>query len=288
MMEDFYVAKTYQTWKRVGEPTTNEKGKLSIRVETKCDRCGGTGVMASRVENGHIVPIPVDGGVCYGCNGTGVMSKLVRLYTSREYAAMERAEEKRTTTKEEKAKKDFAKKKAEWLEKNGFSAEGTYVLTGETYSIKDQLKDDGWKFDKVLLWHKADPGLYDERAIFIPIDEIISFSAWGVGAYKEGAVEYIKGILHKDDEPVEESEWFDGDRVSKVDVTLVKKGSFMGRYGLSYIYTFRDEDKHVFVWFTSKDIDIEAGDAVVLSGNVKDRKEYEGVHQTIVTRCTVK
>ena len=29
-------------------------------IEEKCDRCGGTGIMAARVENGRIIPIPVD------------------------------------------------------------------------------------------------------------------------------------------------------------------------------------------------------------------------------------
>jgi hypothetical protein len=287
MMNKYFVADTYKGLEWVGEPYENEKGKLYVKVRGVCDRCGGTGVMASRVENGKIIPIPVDGGVCYGCAGSGYFTKEVRAYTEKEYNALAQAKNKRKEDKEEKMKAEFVKEKEKWLAGNGFSEEGTYVLTGDTYSIKDQLKEDGWKFDKVLLWHKKEAGDYEDRAVFVPIDEVITFTAWGKGVYKTEATDYMKEIFHKDDAPAEASEWFEDTRVSKVAVTLTKKGSYMGRYGLSYVYTFRDDDKHVCVWFTAKDLPLKEGDKATLSGNVKDRKEYQGTYQTIVTRCTV-
>ena len=41
-----------------------------------------------------------------------------------------------------------------WLEQNGFSAQGiTYAIVGDTYAIKDWLKENGYKFNPILKWH---------------------------------------------------------------------------------------------------------------------------------------
>ena len=49
--------------------------------------------------------------------------------------------------------------KAEWLEKNGFSADGlTYCIFGDdTYSIKEKLKQLGCRFSPLLKWHSPEP-----------------------------------------------------------------------------------------------------------------------------------
>jgi hypothetical protein len=44
--------------------------------------------------------------------------------------------------------------KTEWLEANGFSEYGvTYLVLGNSYPIKDSLKDAGFKFSPLLRWH---------------------------------------------------------------------------------------------------------------------------------------
>ena len=52
---NYYVADTYKYMERVGEPF-EKNGKPYTKVVGTCDRCGGSGVFACRVENGHIVP----------------------------------------------------------------------------------------------------------------------------------------------------------------------------------------------------------------------------------------
>ena len=42
----------------------NEETKKAY-IKITCDRCGGRGIVASRIENGKIIPIPVDEGICY-------------------------------------------------------------------------------------------------------------------------------------------------------------------------------------------------------------------------------
>ena len=44
----------------------------------------------------------------------------------------------------------------------------------------------------------------------------------------------------------------------------------------------------VLVWFTAKDLDLEKGQAVDLTGTVKKHEEFRGVKTTQLSRCIVK
>ena len=45
--------------------------------------------------------------------------------------------------------------KEKWMERNGFTTEGiTFAIVGgNTFEIKDFLKEKGYKFNHLLLWH---------------------------------------------------------------------------------------------------------------------------------------
>lgn len=91
-----------------------------------------------------------------------------------------------------------------------------------------------------------------------------------------------------------------GERIT-VDVTLVSDYSYESHYGYqtqtNYIYTMRDSDGNVFVWKTTAllvnlvvdDTDnsecIYKGDTMQITGTVKEHSEYNGVKQTVLTRC---
>lgn len=287
-MANYFVSKTYQNWEKIGEPF-DKNGKMYTKVKCVCDRCV-KGVYVCRVENNQPVPHPAYGGVCLKCGGTGFLTKEVRLYTEKEYnqkeAAATRQKEKKAAELEAKMKAEYATKKAEWMEKNGFDAEGaTYIITGDSYSIKEELKAAGWKFDSVLLWHKADPAGYEDKVIKVYDNEVIEYSAWGEGHFKTGAKEYIMQKML----PVEVQDLTYvgeiGEKLKKVPVTYTRHNSFCGRYGLTNIYEFKDGDMNHLVWFTAKDIDFEVGDILYLDGTVKEHKDYNGIPQTIVTRC---
>ena len=112
---EWKVAPSYKYAKIVAIDEENHKAQ----IEEKCDRCGGSGIMAARVENGHIVPIPVDGGICYKCWGEGKIRKWVKAYTEEEMdkylAAQERAKQK----KAEKANNGYLAM-VEWTQGNFF------------------------------------------------------------------------------------------------------------------------------------------------------------------------
>ena len=138
-MTNWKVAPSYKYAKIL---TVNENERKAY-IEEKCDRCGGTGIIASRVENGHIIPIPVDGGICYKCNGEGKLYKWVKAYTDEELskylASQERAKERKAEKAELERQEKLDKKKKkqkEHLFKRGEDVKNTLILVccgGSTY-----------------------------------------------------------------------------------------------------------------------------------------------------------
>ena len=287
-MTDYFVSNTYKDWERIGSPY-DKNGKLYTKVKCICDRCV-KGVYICRVENNQPVPHPAYGGVCLKCGGTGYLTKEIRLYTAKEFETKEKAaartKEKKAAELEAKMKAEYFTKKAEWMEKNGFNAEGvTYIITGDSYSIKEKLKDAGWKFDSVLLWHKADPAGYEDRVIKVQDNEVIEYSAWGEGHFLSGSKDIVMKKMLPEEVKNLTFVGIVGDKLKNYHVTFTRKGSFCSRFGLTNIYEFRDKDGNYLNWFTTCNIQFEIGDMLNLSGTIKEHKEYRGIPQTIVTRC---
>ena len=288
---EYFTAATYESWTRVGEPY-EKSGKLYSTIKRKCDRCT-KGVFVCRVENGQPIPHPAYGGVCLKCGGKGYLTKDVRLYTQKEREQMdkrnEKAREKKAAEQEARIKAEYAQKKAKWLQDNGFNAEGeTYIVTGDSYSIKDELKEAGFRFSGALKrWMRGTNEGYEDKTEKFTTDQLVDFSAWGTGEYKSDAKDLVDEALRAND-PVPASEYVGEikDRLT-LTVTLVRKGGYEGCYGHSNIYTFQDENESVFTWFSSVYIDKEIGDTFSIVGTVKDHKEYNGVKQTVLTRCKV-
>ena len=285
---NYYVADTYKNMERVGEPI-KKNGKLYTAVEGTCDRCGGTGVFACRVENGHPVPHPAYGGVCLKCGGEGKIRKTVRLYTEGEYRSAQRAKANRKAKAEEAAAERRSKRFDNWLKKNGFDEEGnTYLVYGNTYPIKDQLKEQGYKFSKELLWHGP-------AAVDVPEDcfvEQIHYSkvyGWNKEAGEmwrvEGGQEFLEQIFSKNSEGEYVGEV--GERLRNLTVTFEEAKTFEGAYGVDNIYKFNYGGAQL-VWFTAVDKDLEPGAEYTLSGTVKAHKIYRNEKTTQLSRCLIK
>lgn len=107
--------------------------------EHRCPKCGGKGYIP-----GYEM---IANGVCFKCGGTGEYGHSWKEYTS-EYAA--KLEERRIAREKKKA----PEKNAKILKDNGFNEDGfMWIVLGDTYSIKEELKAAGAKFDGVFLWH---------------------------------------------------------------------------------------------------------------------------------------
>jgi hypothetical protein len=279
---DFDLEKAYK----------NESGKLVVDAKCKCDRCGGSGVYASRVENGEIVPHPAFGGVCLKCDGRGMIYKTIRVYTDEEFEKLEarnkREAEKKAAERETKIKVEYETKSKEWLSKNGFNKNMvTYVYyLDNSYDVKDELKNAGFRFNKTLLWHCAEiPESYEDKVIAINFADIASMSAWGEGMYKVEARAFVDTQI-KEARPASRSSWIgeEGEKLSVIPVTLVSIRPFESRFGFSQVVKFLNGD-NVITWFTATNIKYEIGDSLLLSGTVKQHSEYNDELQTVMTRC---
>lgn len=296
-MTNWQVAPSYKYAKIL---TVNEAERKAY-IEETCDRCGGTGIIASRVENGHIIPIPVDNGICYKCNGEGKTHKWVKAYTEEEMnkylASQERAKARKAEKIEAERQEKLNKSKEnqeELLAKWGYNVENPLIWLicgGDTYAIKDQLKEKGCKYNPAFGW-------YCNHSIDVPVGyktAIINFYdvyTWFPLSKKFDLNEKAKEIADAAKaalEPESHSEYIGEikDRIRDLKVTLTAVRSFDGFYGTTFIYTFvHNED--VLVWMTSSCKDVEVGDEFLLTGTVKEHSTYKGVKQTKMSRCIIK
>ena len=289
------VAKSYINYEYDETKAYEKNGRLYVHATCKCPRCGGLGIIVARVENGQPIPIPVDQGICYECNGDRFISKEIRLYTDKEFDQMEKAKEKAKEKKkaeqEAKMKAEFSVKKASWLQNNGFNeAEESYIVIGDSYSIKDELKSAGFRWNGLLRrWMRGSAEGYEDKVVKIKAENVLEFSAWGEGHFFSDAKDYVDKLIFAKEAPKIPSEYVGeiGDRLS-FDLTIIKIGGFEGHYGYTYIYSFKDKDENLLTWFSSKDIGQAVGDHVNLTGTIKGHEIYNGQKVTYITRCRMK
>ena len=296
-MANWKVAPSYQSAKILKVDEDVRKAY----IEETCDRCGGHGIIASRVENGHIVPIPVDGGVCYKCGGAGVIRKWVKAYTEEELekyvAAQKRTREKKIQA-EELRRQDLINKSEEnkksLLSQLGYDAEDpkVYIVVGEnTYAIKDELKAAGARFDRALGWYFQHEEEVPEgyQLVTINFDQVFEWKPMIKKIFIKDNAKEIAEAAVMSVMPESHSEYIGEIKERKRDmkVTLTASRSFDGYYGTTFIYTF-DYNENVLVWMTSSCQDIEVGEEVFLTGTVKSHDEYKGVKQTKLSRCIIK
>lgn len=286
-----YINYTYDETKAYN----NSKGKLVVDAQCKCGRCTN-GVYVCRVENGVPVPHPAFGGICLECGGTGVIYKTIRLYTDEEFEKMEKAnqrrQEKTKAERDAKIEAEYANNRKEWLITNGFNEEEkTYIyFPSDSYDVKDNLKQAGFRFNSSLLWHIAEPPAgYEDKLIVVTLDEVAQLGAWGKGCFKADARDLIDKRIEQA-RPQSTSEWIgeEKEKLNQYPVTLVSVHGFEGYYGFSQVVKFVDVQGNILTWFTAVDINFDLGDELLLSGTIKQHSEYKGEKSTVLTRCKLK
>lgn len=184
--------------------------------------------------------------------------------------------------------------KVEWLEKNGFNTENelTWCIGGgDTYEIKNELKEMGFKFNPLLKWHINEP-------VDVPTGYgMVSFSFdelfyWedkrGTALIKTTAESLIEARAKELETPsLSEYMGYIGERLRNLEAIFISGHGFNSKYGWSNIYTFKYGENEL-KWFSQKDLDFEKNQKILLTGTVKDHSEYKGVKATILSRCIVK
>ena len=177
-----------------------------------------------------------------------------------------------------------------WLSDNNFTEDGyTYIyFPKDSYDVKEDLKDAGFTFHKILMWHRNSAEGYEDKVIKIYKDEIMEFTVFGYPFFFEQSEKTIQQKM-KEARPVSLSEWVGEpkDKLVELPVVLESKRGFSSRYGWTNIYTFIYNEKDTITWFTAKDIEFENGDLVYLSATIKELTTYDDVKQTVVTRAKV-
>ena len=285
-MDTIYVAQSYQNFEKIGEPF-KKNGKLYIKVKDICDRCGGTG----RLNHfGHI-----DSGMCYKCRGGGWWSQDVRAYSQKEYEALERRNQRAAEKKAQELEEKKKNAQAKWFEANGFNEDGTtYMLIGNTYSIKDELKAKGWKFSNVVAkfgWHGSQPITdYPEfPLISINFDDIARWNYESMyPEYKAEAGDIIRILIQQAFPPAKTSFLGKvGERLRDIKVTYISCYGYDTRFGYSQSFRFETEDGDIIRWVTGTPQKLEVGDKICLTGTVKEHKTYNGENITVLTRCKI-
>lgn len=288
---EWKVAPSYENYRIV---SVDENAKKAV-VEGQCDRCGGSGM--------YIIP-RVFQGTCFACNGAGVIRKRVKAYTPDEYekylANQARAKERKAEQRAAeiaKLEEDSEANLRIALEADGYDVEcpQIFVVIGEnTYAVKDELKELGCKYKPEFGWyctHAVDTPV-NYGMIGIPFDQVCKWNPITKRiSVKEDAKE-IADAAKKAAMPKSNSEYIGEikQRLRDIKAVYTNCRTVEGFYGVSLCYTFK-VGENILTWFCSgKGIDpeIEVGETVLLTGTVKDHKEYNGVKQTYLNRCIVK
>ena len=260
-----------------------DKNGTKIYHDYTCTRCGGLGYSEAWRWTGM---------TCYKCGGTGVQAEpqIVKEYTP-EYAA-KLAEQRRKRQEKERVKRLEALKTQlpEMLVEKGFSADGKmYVATGDTYSMRDQLRAAGahWKsYLKGWVFTEDHP---EFNTVAVNWDEVMTLNT--DGGYLEWKPvmfeDIIKDRLPKVEKPVSEYLGEVGKRL-EVEATLTDifqwetqtKTPWGGYEEITKTcYKFVDQAGNILVWITSGyGIDAEKypkGSVVTLRGTV-NKQCYSG------------
>ena len=183
--------------------------------------------------------------------------------------------------------------KTEWLTVNGFSEYGvTYLVLGNSYPIKDELKEVGFKFSPLLRWHGPEANyVLPENCNYYELRYEDLFT-WDEDSHttfmKEGAREKINLIFN----PVVESNskfvGEIGERIRDIPMQVRNIGGFDSAYGYKWVYTFEDDDGNVYSWFTTSQQAVSVGMKCTVTGTIKAHVEYKSVFTTQLNRCIIK
>lgn len=265
------VAKSYEHMEIVSTPHEDAKGKLWVRVRDNCDRCGGSGIW-------HYGPY---GGTCFKCQGASKVSQEVRWYSDEERARMDARNEAHAEQVRQKREAEILRKQG--AEYNGFQNGYVIAIYGDTYSVKEELKEAGARFTYALGWYFSDEASVPEKFLTQSIKitwEMVS---------REGRIlsdidvkEIVTNAIPKE-KSNSEYQGKVGERLRglELEVTRFWDG------GTYYVHTLEDMDGNVYTWMTSARA-LEKGTLVRMDATVKKHEEYKGVKQTYLTRPSIK
>lgn len=266
-----------------------DKNGTEIYHDYTCERCGGLGGADQWAYTGW---------TCYECGGSGVTHKpqVIKKYTPEYRAKLDERAKARAEKRRLQRVAEFKLTLPEKIQERGFNAEGKiYLVVGDTYRIKDELREAGAKWKPMFNGWAFTEKPEDYNTVELTAEECLIVN------YEDGWLEWlaskemndlIQSKLPKEDKPVSEYVGEVGKRM-EVAVTFERAFSYERQafrgWGTErvYIYKFVDTDGNVLVWNTTAYADVEEGKTYSLVGTVAKHDDYKGEKQTELKRCKV-
>ena len=267
-----------------------DRNGTKIYEDWRCPHCWGAGGADCWIYTGY---------TCYQCGGSGKRSKpkIIREYTPEYQAKLDAQRAKRAEKKlaEERAHADELN--AGFFKRNGFDAQGNmWIVLGNSYELKDSLKEMGCKFIKALSCWSSDHELESIKTIKVHASDLYESDEAGVYLWRWMKVSEGLAIIQQANDDLRASESKStyvgkiGDKI-EVKARLTRCHSYDSTFNhhtvTTFINIFTDEAGNVYVWKSTAYFDAGLDDQVILKGTVKDHSEYNGIKQTILTRCKV-
>ena len=183
---------------------------------------------------------------------------------------------------------------SEWNENfrvwNNFNVDGdTWIVLGDTYEIKDELKKKGAKFNRELGWHfdHDEPGYQTYK---VNMNDVAYARHDGRLHMLDNVYDIVSKIKEENTIYEPSNSQFVGEVGKKIEFDAVLKDyrSFYSSFGETGIFEFEDFDGNCIVWMTSAGRDIDYDHIYWIEGFVKSHSEYKGKKQTRVSRCKIK
>lgn len=262
------VAKSYEHMEIISEPFLKD-GRKYVRVKGKCPRCGGSGIWGYGPY----------GGTCFKCGGSGNNAQEVRWYTDRERASQDARAMKQA---EARVQKQIAREEKKLgAEYNGFTDGFVIAILGNTYEIKDELKEAGATYTRGLGWHfdntaKVPVKYADRTRMIMWEDASIDGKIKSVEELEQlvAVASLIDSSIHM---------YVVGERVRGLTLKVYKVWEGPGYT----VHTFVDNDNNAYVWTTSART-LPQDATVIMDATIKEHSEYKGIKQTILTRPRIK
>jgi hypothetical protein len=180
-----------------------------------------------------------------------------------------------------------------WMQQNGFNTQGiTYCVVGEnSFSIKDFLKKNGFKFSPLLKWH-------GEQQIELPDGfHYISLAFQELYAWDEyqeqvlplaGAATKVQNALKQVLPPQSNYIGTVGERLYDVKAIFKFSKSFINKTG-SFVFAHHfDIDGERAVWITQKQLTLIPEQTILLTGTIISHTTFAHRKTTNINRCVIK
>lgn len=251
----------------------------------KCDKCGGTGFIPFYVQ--------IYAGVCFDCDGKGVIRREWKEYTPEYEAKLEQKRLKKALATAEADNQKF-------LRRMGFSEDGfAWLVLGETYSIKDELKSAGARYDRLFGWH-FDHEVAEYSCLRIDIKDYAQVNEFGRYWFQDDldVIDKINSEKETNTPKSQDSEVKKSNYIGDVGETIEVSAEYVNCFSyethftyqgeIHHIHKFSDKDGNIIIWNTSSCQDLEKGNTYTITGKVKEHSTYKGEMQTVLSRCRIK